>query len=47
MPSSQAVGNGEGTAKEFLEDIASQESEAERSLMHRCVIDKGAFFSAL
>lgn len=38
MSCPQAVGDGKGTAKEFLEDIASQESEAERSLMHRCVI---------
>ncbi|KAG0623205.1 hypothetical protein M758_3G156100 [Ceratodon purpureus] len=37
----KAVGNGEGTAKDFLEDIASQESEAERSLMHRYNIATG------
>lgn len=36
MPA-QALGDGKGTAKAFLEDIASQESEAERSLMHRWV----------
>ena len=32
------MGDGKGTAKDFLQAIASQESEAERSLMHRFVI---------
>lgn len=36
----QALGDGRGTAKAFLEEIASQESEAERSLMHRCVVEE-------
>lgn len=35
MEHDQALGDGSGTAKAFLEDIANQESEAERSLMHR------------
>lgn len=38
----QALGDGKGTAKAFLEDIASQESEAERSLMHRWVTGKAS-----
>lgn len=41
----QALGDGKGTAKAFLEDIASQESEAERSLMHRWVTGKASSFN--
>ncbi|CAM6108937.1 unnamed protein product [Calypogeia fissa] len=37
----KAIGDGIGTAKAFLEDIAGQESEAERSLMHRYNIATG------
>ncbi|KAG0553488.1 hypothetical protein KC19_12G015100 [Ceratodon purpureus] len=37
----KALGDGKGTAKDFLQAIASQESEAERSLMHRYNIATG------
>jgi hypothetical protein len=33
----KTAGDGKGTASAFLEEIANQESEAERSLMHRYV----------
>ena len=35
---SQELGNGEGTAKWMLDEIANSESDAERSLMHRFVL---------
>jgi alpha-glucan,water dikinase len=37
----KTAGDGKGTASAFLEEIASQESEAERSLMHRYNIATG------
>jgi hypothetical protein len=37
LPQKKTAGDGKGTASAFLEEIASQESEAERSLMHRYV----------
>ncbi|CAM6090604.1 unnamed protein product [Calypogeia fissa] len=37
----QALADGRGTAKAFLEDVANQEKEAERSLMHRYNITTG------
>ncbi|KAL3680910.1 hypothetical protein R1sor_023866 [Riccia sorocarpa] len=35
------LGDGKGTAKDFLQEIADQESEAQRSLMHRYNIATG------
>ncbi|BBN15240.1 alpha-glucan, water dikinase [Marchantia polymorpha subsp. ruderalis] len=37
----KALGDGAGTARAFLEEIANQESEAQRSLMHRYNIAVG------
>ena len=34
----QELGNGEGTSKWMLDEIANSESEAERSFMHRFVL---------